>query len=158
MAQCAQAIEPYSERPTGNVWPKNANMVFNFGTITADRSFEIRLFFVTSVEEEAVHLAGLFSNLAYRITVTWVQADFHAADTIKDIMAAQLPSIPSAIILDYDSFGQGLWNIFRTLRCTMGERYVEYVIVDLPESETGHFDLQAANVTAIPSVNSATCL
>jgi hypothetical protein len=132
-------------------------MFYNFGAIVADRRVDIQLFFVTSGEEEAARLSKRFVNSAYHVTVTWVQANRLASDVIKDAMAANLANTPSAIIIDYDSFGPTFFSFFRSLRGAIGDRYVEYVIVDLPADENEHPDLRAANVTAMPAAVSTSC-
>lgn len=124
-------------------------MVFKFGAIAADRSVEIQIYFVTGSEDDVVRLAERFVSSAYRIDVTWVQADIKAAAVIRDAMAARQSWSPSAIILDYTSFGHSLWNFFWGLRQGLGDRYVEYVVFDLPDDEIERPELQAANVTAI---------
>lgn len=132
-------------------------MVYNFGAIAAGHRVDVQLFFVTGSEEEAARLSKRFVNSAYHVTVTWVRADTVATEVIKDAMAANITSTPSAIIIDYDSFGSALWSFFRSLRAAIGGRYVEYVIVDLPAGESELAELQAANVTAMPAAASATC-
>lgn len=127
-------------------------MFCNPGDIVADRRADIHLFFVTSNEEEAPRLAKRFVNSAYHVTVTWVRAVWLAPEVIKDAMAARLCITPSAIIIDYDSFGPSFLGFFRSLRGAIGDHYVEYVIVDLPADENEHPELQAANVTTLLAV------
>jgi hypothetical protein len=133
-------------------------MFYNFGDIVADHRVDVQLFFVTSSEDQAGRLSKRFVNSAYHVAVTWVQANRLATEVIKDAMAANLANTPSAIIIDYDSFGPVFWRFFSSLRGAIGDRYVEYVIVDLPADENEHAELQAANVTAMPAADSTSCI
>jgi hypothetical protein len=126
-------------------------MAFNFGVFAADQNFEIQIFFVTSTQEEATLLAERFVNSAYRIAVTWVRADSNATLAITDAMSGRDAWLPTAIVLDFASYGQGLWNEFRKLRRAIGDRYVEYVVFDVPAEEIEQAGLRSANITMVPT-------
>ena len=125
-------------------------MAYNFGSFAADHKVEIRIFFVTSYEDDAARFAARFTNVGYRIVITWVRASQLAVDDITASMCA-LPSFtPTAIILDYSSFGGEMWDVLQSIRQAIGDRYVEYVVFDVPDVEFECSDLRAANTTFVP--------
>ncbi len=131
-------------------------MVSNIHAIAADRSIRIQIFFVASCEKEAVRLSGQLANSDYRISVDWIAADLRVANAVKHGMAAQQSWTPTAIILDYQSYGEEMWSILRSLRRTIGDRYVEFVVFDLPTEELDRPDLNAPNITVVQSLSQFT--
>jgi hypothetical protein len=125
-------------------------MAYNFGSFAANHKVEIRIFFVTSNEEDAGRFAARFANVGYRIVITWVHASQSAIDDITASMCA-LPSFtPTAIILDYSSFGGEMSDVLQSMRQAIGDRYVEYVVFDVPDVEFERSELHGANTTIVP--------
>ena len=125
-------------------------MAYNFGSFAANHKVEIRIFFVTSNEEDASRFAARFANVGYRIVITWVHAGQRAIDDITASMCALQSWTPTAIILDYSSFGEELWDVLQSIRRAIGDRYVEYVVFDVPDVDFERSDLHAANTTLVP--------
>ena len=68
---------------------------------------------------------------------------------ITGAMTATGTWMPTAIVLDYASYGQRLWSEFRKLRRAIGDRYVEYVVFDVPAGEVEPTGLRGANITMV---------
>jgi hypothetical protein len=125
-------------------------MSYDAGPAAANGSFAVDIYFVTDSQNEAVLLAKRLLGLAQRVAVNWVSGDQRAVATIEQALKTRGASAPSAIILDYASLGKRLWSIFKALRRAIGDRYVEYVVFDLPSEECQRPELRAANVTTMP--------
>jgi hypothetical protein len=128
-------------------------MVFNFSSIAVGKKYEIQIFFVASSEKEAMRLGEQLANSHHRIAVDWVPADLQAAEAVKQAMVAQQSWTPTAIILDYESYGEEMWGILRSLRSAIGDRYVEIVVFDLPIEQLERSDLKAANITVVQALS-----
>jgi hypothetical protein len=127
-----------------------SDISYNSGMNAAYGNAEVQIYFVTSSKNEAKLLAKRLVGLTHSIEVNWVRGDQRAGNAIKNAMASRMSWAPSAIILDYASLGKGLWSLFGSLRRAVGDRYVEYVVFDLPRDECERPELCAANVTVLP--------
>jgi hypothetical protein len=124
-------------------------MVFNFRNPAEGAAYEILLLLVSDEREDGPRLANALSGGDHSVSVEWISADEAAPAAIRRLALSRFLHLPTIVTVDYQSFGNRFRAMLHEIRHALGERYAEFIAINVPGDTTIVTALRNHGVTVL---------